>query len=50
MKTKLFKNSNESEKTSVIEMSKEEQKSIQGGLQYIRVRNPDGSVDFVILP
>jgi len=50
MKTKLFKKSNENENKSVIEMSKEEQKSIQGGLQYIRVRNADGSYDFVILP
>ncbi|MCE5174443.1 MAG: bacteriocin [Bacteroidales bacterium] len=46
MKTIIFKKSSESKKSELMEMSKEELKSIQGGIWYL-VRREDGSIGLV---
>lgn len=50
MKTIFFNKSNKGEKSVLIEMSKNEQKVINGGLRYIITRNPDGTWDYQLIP
>jgi len=42
MKTNLFKKSHTSQNSELMEMSKEEMKSIEGGIWYL-IRNSDGT-------
>ena len=46
MKTNFFKKSQENQKSELFEMSKEEMKTIEGGVWYL-VRKADGTVGFV---
>jgi len=45
MKTNFFKNAKESKSSELIEMSKKELKSIEGGDQWYFIRNPDGTFE-----
>lgn len=50
MKTNFFKKSNESKKSELVEMNKEELKNIQGGLEMVYIRDKDGRITIAIIP
>ncbi|MCK9312091.1 MAG: hypothetical protein M0P26_07415 [Bacteroidales bacterium] len=50
MKTNFLKKTKGSD-SKFVELNKEELKSLQGGLGIIKiVRNPDGSIDILLIP
>ncbi|MEA4839924.1 MAG: hypothetical protein VB110_02830 [Bacteroidales bacterium] len=51
MKTNFLKKTRRNYNSKLVELNKEELKSLQGGAGIIKVvRNPDGSIDIIFIP